>query len=97
MVVGSAGLAGARGRTSLRIIKGGSRSLGEEHYQRRTLQQGLDAIEDFFKEVGMAPSRQDNKYVIINRGHEDRMLQLEFAGIPILAEPEIKIFGVDLG
>lgn len=58
---------------------------GKKHYQRQTMQLGLDAIGDFLREVDMIPSPEKTKYTIFGRGHEDSTLQMKFAGVHILA------------
>ncbi|XP_042145563.1 uncharacterized protein LOC121835437 [Ixodes scapularis] len=70
---------------------------GTPEQQEAALQEGLNTIGDFLKEVGMRPSPEKTKYTVFGAGNVQRNLQLTFAGDPIVREESIKLLGVTFG
>lgn len=70
---------------------------GTPDNQKAALQEGLDTIADFLKEVGMFPSPDKTKYTVFGKGREQTDLALTFAGDPIGNEDSIKVLGVNFG
>lgn len=70
---------------------------GTPDNQKAALQEGLDTIADFLKEVGMFPSPEKTKYTVFGKGREQTDLALTFDGDPIAKEDSIKVLGVNFG